>query len=363
LPFPARQLVAIARAVDQSARLLILDEPTSSLSPVEIEELFGVIRQTVGHGAAVLFISHRLPEVLAISDTVTVLRQGKVEATQPADELDEASVTRLMLGRALELGARSNGAQSASQPSWSLDAEVRRRSDSHRPSVPIQMRSGVTVGLLGLPGSGRDEIVHALIGRSPTLAAHCTVQGRDVAAGRLLGRAVGVVPADRHRAGIFPDLTVAENISLGPLTAPRKGIRARLFRSPGEERRLVESSIKSLSIHCRGPRQKLLTLSGGNQQKVVLSRVLAQGVPALVLDEPTQGIDVGSRAEIYVLLERLRAHGKAILVASQDAEELARLCSSISVIHEGQHVATFSAPFQTQELVRVASGGRTANGD
>lgn len=363
LTFPARQLVAIARAVEQSARLLVLDEPTSSLSPVEIEQLFRVIRTTVEQGAATLFISHRLPEILEISDTVTVLRQGKVEATKPTAELDEERVTRLMLGRALEVVGASNGAQTASNSGWGLDAEVRQKRASDRPAVRLQMRAGEMVGLLGLPGSGRDEIVHALIGRSATLTARCTVDGSEVKPSRLLGRAVGVVPADRHHAGIFPEMTVSENISLGPLTAPRKGIRARLFRSRRDERRLVESSIDNLSIQCRGPQQKLMTLSGGNQQKVVFSRVLAQGVPALVLDEPTQGIDVGSRAEIYEILERLRAAGKAILVASQDAEELARLCSSISVIHDRQHVATFSPPFQAEELVRVASGGATASGE
>jgi ABC-type sugar transport system ATPase subunit len=348
-----RQLVALARTVHRGGKVLILDEPTSSLSPAETEHLFEILRTLAQGGHAIVFISHRLPEIFTLCERVTVLRNGRVVATRPTSSLDDDSLTRLMIGKTL---ARATAARPQSEGGEEvLRVSVRER-HGDEPVVPqLVLARGRITGLLGLPGSGREDVFAALVGLSPALRCSADVRGRAMAPSRLLGELVGLVPGDRLGAGIFGNLSVLENIAIGRIAAADR--RVPLLRRRRAEQQAAAAAIDRFQIRCRDRSQRVATLSGGNQQKVVISRVLAQNVPVVLLDEPTQGVDVGSREEIYELLATIREGGKAILIGSQDPGELIRLCDSITVLHNWAYAATFAPPYDEEHLLRVAAGG------
>jgi ribose transport system ATP-binding protein len=307
-----------------------LDEPTSALTGADTERLFGVVRKLAADGVTVLYISHFLEEVEQIASEYTVLRDGRSVAAGLVKDTTRTQLVSLMAGRPVtQLFPRSP------RTPGDVALEVRELSGKRLPqSVSLSLRRGEVLGIAGLVGSGRSELLRAIFGLDPRATGQVLVSGLAVKASpaALSGYKVGLLSEDRKGEGLAEGLSIAENISLsgqsrlGPwgLALPSKALA------------VATRWIEQLAIRCRGPEQRAGALSGGNQQKVALSRLLEQDVDVLLLDEPTRGIDVGSRADIYRLIDDLAARGKAVLVVSSYMPELIGICDRIAVMVKGK---------------------------
>jgi ABC-type sugar transport system ATPase subunit len=349
LNISARQIVEIAKALSLNARILILDEPTTALTPDEVQLLFRVIRRLRAAGLGIVFISHRMQEVLDIADRVTVLRDGRLVGTYPASQLTVDDLIRLMVGR--ELSAMfdrhdSKAAEGAGAPLL----RVQGLSGSGFQDVSFVLRRGEIVGLAGLKGAGRSELARALVGAQPVQAGELWVDGRRVAIHSPMDAAVlgiGYLPADRKSEGLFLDMTVRDNVAAASLSRlSRFGLvdtrRAEL---------MAQNFVHRLAIHTPGVYQVVRRLSGGNQQKVMLARWLARQPKILIVDEPTRGIDVGTRAEIHHLLRELADQGVGIIVISSDLTELLGLSDRILVMREGRITGQLDAAEADEQKV------------
>ncbi len=326
-----RQLVSIARALSSDdCKVLILDEPTSALTGADTERLFRIVRRLAAEGVTVLYISHFLEEVERIASEYTVLRDGRTVASGLVAGTSRTELVSLMAGRTVtELFPRTERTPGA------VALEVQELSGKRLPTrVSLALRRGEVVGIAGLVGSGRTELLRAIYGLDSRKSGRVLVEGRDVAATpeALSARKVGLLSEDRKGEGLAESLSIAENITLsgrgrlGPwgLALPSRSLTA------------ASRWIEKLAIRCRGPEQRARALSGGNQQKVALARLLEQDVDVLLLDEPTRGIDVGSRADIYRLIDELAARGKAVLLVSSYMPELIGVCDRIAVMVRGR---------------------------
>jgi len=347
------QMVEIARALSLDARVLILDEPTSSLTDDEVEALFAAVRRVRDGGAAVIFVSHRLHEVFALADRVTVLRDGRTVGSAPAGELDRPTLIGLMVGGALEDAV-------AASPSTEHDAVVLRVRGLTRAGafadVDLTVACGEIVGLAGLIGAGRTELLEALFA---LLRADGEVEvgGRSVAYRRpadAIRDGVALVPADRKRHGLVLGRSVHENLLLA---VGSRGLRLRR-PNPGRETAQVAAAIEQLRIRAHSPRTAVSTLSGGNQQKVLLGKWLETKPRLLMLDEPTRGVDVGAKAEIYRLLFDARSRGIGVLVSSSEIPELLTLCDRIVVMFRGRVAASLARAEASEALIAHHAGGQ-----
>ena len=357
-----RQRVEIAKALSRKARILILDEPTAVLTQHDAERLFGVIRKLTTQKVAVIYISHRIDEIFALSNRVTVLRDGKVVGTKITKETAEEELIRMMVGRTLELGLSAHPDLPPSDRPVLLRANHLSRAPLLK-DASIELRAGEIVGLAGLIGSGRSELAQAIFGIAPQDSGTIEVDGKSVkirCPRNAIALGIAYVPEDRQRQGLVAAMTVGQNIGL-----PRiwKLVRGPFLDFQAEER-LAVHYIDSLRIKTPTSRQLARNLSGGNQQKIVLAKWLAIKPRMLIVDEPTRGIDVGARAEIYRLLSSLaRDDGMAILVISSDLPEVLRLSDRICVMREGRLVAEFDRRDATQESIVGAAIGRRSKSD
>ncbi|MEU5525109.1 sugar ABC transporter ATP-binding protein [Streptomyces sp. NPDC047860] len=356
----AQQMVALARAVASEARIVIMDEPTSSLEPREVETLFSVIRRLRDEGIAVIYVSHRLDELYAVCDTVTVLRDGRRVHHGRLAELDRLSLVSTMLGR--ELGeVRKEGLTKFTGDHHVTDGQP--VLEAHELTVPHQLhgvsvsiRPGEVVGLGGLLGSGRTETVKAISGALPTTSGRVTVAGAPLRRGSTsaaIRAGISLLPEDRKSEGIVPGLSVRENIALAVLP------RLSRFGLVSEARvdSIVDTFIERLRIKASSPQQKVGELSGGNQQKVLLARWLAMNPKVLLLDEPTRGIDVGAKAEVQKLVDELAADGLGVLLISSDLEELIEGSDRVVVLKDGAVVGELTGDEVTEDkLMRTIAG-------
>ena len=344
LSYAERQVVQIGRALLLEASVLILDEPTAALGQAETEALFALVRRLAARGVAVVYISHRLEEVFQLAETVTVLRDGALVATQPVGTLMRDDLVRLMVGSAVshhvrEPRDRAPGAEGA-EPVLAVDGLS---SPGLFSDVTFRLAPGEILGVAGLAGSGRNEVAHALGGAMPTAAGRVLVSGREV---RLRGpggaRRAGLVlaPGDRAGKALILPLSVRENVTLSVLGELASGP----FTSRRKEVVVADQYASSLDVRAASIEQPTATLSGGNQQKVSLARRLATRPSVLVLEEPTQGVDVGARAEIHRLLRSLAAQGLAVLLVSSDLDELLALSDRVLVMHRGRVAGTVEMP-------------------
>jgi ribose transport system ATP-binding protein len=344
------QLVEIAKALALDPKVLILDEPTAALSAAEIDHLFEQVRRIREAGTAVVYISHRIPEVTQIADRVTILRDGANRGSFPAAEVSEQDILNLIVGR--ELSAMFPDKLEADAGETLLD--VRGLSNEAFDDVSFSVRSGEIVGIAGVVGNGQRELVRAIAGLEPYDDGEIEISGEaaDVST-PVRARAAGVhyVPADRHREGLFESLNVRENAAANAL----HGYSRMGFVRRAEEDRAVEAEIQGLALKAASPEVGVTTLSGGNQQKVVFARALLGEPQVLLCDEPTQGVDVGARAEIYRLLRELAAEGKAIVVCSSDAQELEGLCDRVLIMSRGSAVADLKGKDVTEEGITGAA--------
>ncbi|MGW7269237.1 sugar ABC transporter ATP-binding protein [Streptomyces sp. NPDC054864] len=351
-----QQMVALARAVSVDAQVVIMDEPTSSLEPREVQTLFGVIRMLRDRGIAVIYVSHRLEELYEVCDTVTVLRDGKLVHTGPIAELDRLRLVSLMLGR--EVGeVREEGVTKFSGEHAPETEPVLRASDltmrHHLHGVSVEIRPGEVVGLGGLLGSGRSETAKAIAGALQPDSGTVRIAGRPVRTGSppaAIRAGISLLPEDRKAEGIVPGLSVRENIALAAL--PRLS-RLGLVNEAAIDS-IVDTFMKRLRIKASGPHQKVGELSGGNQQKVLLARWLAMNPKVLLLDEPTRGIDIGAKAEVQKLIDELANDGLAVLLISSDMEELIEGSDRVIVLKDGTVIEELTGTQVTEDALMRA---------
>lgn len=347
-----RQIVAIARALVADARAVVMDEPTAALSEREAERLFKVIRDLTTHDVGVVYISHRLEEVFAVADRITVLRDGRHVATQPAGELNPEELVRLMVGREL-----SQLYQRSVRKPGDVALEVRGLSDGQRfHDVDLAVRFGEVVGLAGLIGAGRSELAQTIFGLRRVTAGEISLEGTRVSIDSpesALAQGIAYLPEERKSQGLIADFTITRNMSLSVLgRLTRMGLVDRR-----RERDLAQQYAQMLSV--RGARldDPVDQLSGGNQQKVVVSKSLASEPAVLLLDEPTRGIDIGAKSEIYELIDGLARDGKAVLMISSELEEILALADRIVVMREGRIAGELAGDDADQERVMALATG------
>lgn len=343
-----QQLVSIAAALSRPGRLVILDEPTAALTGPQVDRLFGLVEKLKRDGVAVVFVSHRLEELKRISDRVSVLRDGKLVATREAAGFSMDEAVRLMVGEGV--GA---GSEKAARERGTVALEVKGLTRGTRVrDVSFEVRRGEIFGLSGLVGAGRTELLRAIFGADVADAGTVKLGEREAVrfgSPRQAVRAgLGMIPEDRKREGLLLPLAIGANVTLAKL---------REFRGPlGSLRRAAEREAaqrlgRVTQLASRGPEQPAEQLSGGNQQKVLLSRWLLADPEVLLLDEPTRGIDVAARQAIHRLIEELAAGGKAIVIASSDEEELMHVCDRIGVVSAGRLVRTLERGEFTREAL------------
>jgi ribose transport system ATP-binding protein len=347
-----RQLVEIAKALSTESRILILDEPTSSLTSRETGRLLGIIDELRAAGVAIVFVSHHLDEVMHIADRVVVLRDGRKTGELARGEYDRATIERLMVGR--DIARADDRARREDAP---VRLAVESLVGAHRSRKPVSftVRAGEIVGIAGLVGSGRTELLEAIAGVAPHRGA-VRLDGREIerSAPVRVRAGIAIVPEDRARNGLFLEDSVATNISLAWIDRASRG---RLVDAGGE-RTMVERLVARVQLRPAKLGRRVQTLSGGNQQKSVLGRWLAVDPKVLLLDEPTRGVDVGARAEIHAEVRRLADAGGAVVFASSELEEVLLLADRILVMHEGEVAGELDSRAATEvAIMRLATGG------
>jgi rhamnose transport system ATP-binding protein len=347
-----RQLLEIAKALSSDARLLIMDEPTAALSPPEVERLFGIVRRLRERGVAIVFISHRLEEIGAIADTVTVLRDGQHIATRAAAELPRAEMIRLMVGRSLDQ-------LFPKEPAEIGDVVLRAEGLGRRgvfAGVSFELRRGEIVGLAGFVGAGRTEVARAVFGIDRLDAGRLTIEGRPFvprSPRAALRRGLAYLPEDRLSQGLVQPMTIGQNTAMAVLPQ----LTPAGFLRPRAERALARRFMEQLRIKAVSPAQVVRSLSGGNQQKVVLSKWLAANPRILILDEPTHGVDVATKADVHRTISQLAGQGISILLISSELPEILGMSDRVLVMREGRLVAELDRREATQERVVEAAAG------
>jgi rhamnose transport system ATP-binding protein len=344
-----RQRVEIARALAQNARLVIMDEPTAALAEDDVRRLMDIVRRLRASGVGIVYVSHRMAEIFALADRVTVLRDGGYIGTSDIAEVDEGTLVSMMVGRVLDrLFPQKQGETGATV--------LELRQISYRNAVrdiSFVLKAGEILGLAGLVGSGRTELALTVFGITPATAGEILLDGRPVIiTGPEKARELGIayIPEDRSTQGLIRTQKIAENISLAML----KRLAPRLIIDRLRELKLARDAIARFGIRARGPEQVVRQLSGGNQQKVVLAKWLVTEPRILIMDEPTRGIDVGAKAEIHLLMRKLAGEGMAILMISSELPEVLGMSDRVLVMNGGRIVAKLDADEVTAEAVGAA---------
>ncbi|WP_214321018.1 sugar ABC transporter ATP-binding protein [Nonomuraea sediminis] len=350
------QLVEIAKGLSGEARVLIMDEPTASLTSREAGRLFGILRDLAARGVAILYISHHLEEILEIADQVTVMRNGRTIKTMSMAGVTAADLVRLMVGRDLEQ-------EYPPKPSIPPGEDALRVTDLRVAGfdhpLSFSVRKGEVLGIAGLVGSGRTEAMRALFGADPVISGNITLYGKRLAIRHprdAVRRGISLLTEDRKSQGLVLDLPIAANVTLAKL-------RGTLLNF-ASERNVAQDLGKRLRLKSAGVTQPVRTLSGGNQQKVVLAKWLHAGSDVLIVDEPTRGIDVGAKYEIHELLLELAKDGKALIVVSSDLPELMGVCDRILVFSRGEIAGSVDrADFDAERILTLAYSRYLKNGD
>lgn len=360
LTIAQRQFVEIAHGIKADASIFILDEPTAALNAADVEILNKQIRRLKSEGKAIVYISHRMDEIFTICDTVTVMKDGRHVATRPLSEMTPDSLITLMVGRELNAlfpeRSKTIGESSLEFVNFKLSARAA--------PLSFHVRTGEIVALAGLEGQGQREIVRSVVGQHVPFSGKVTVQGNSVqlpvsangGVRELKAIGLGFIPEDRKEEGLLLGLPIAGNIGLGIHSGQHA---LSLVKGLGS---LVADTMAKLAIKATGPSARVDSLSGGNQQKVLLGRYLAADIDVLIIEEPTRGVDIGAKAEIYKLLRELADQGKAILVLSRETVELIGLCDRIYVVHDETIVAEMPAGEASEHRILQAALSRPDGG-
>jgi rhamnose transport system ATP-binding protein len=350
-----QQIVEIAKALSLNARVLIMDEPTAALSSVEVERLFRVIAALRGRGAAIMFISHRLDEVFAICQQVTIMRDGKFVLTEPTGELDVDTIIRAMIGRDLGEMYQKTG----TVPGEVVLAVDQLSREGVFYDISFNVRRGEVVALAGLVGAGRTEVARAIFGIDRRTSGSVRLLGKALPNGEpaaAMAAGIAFVPEDRRQQGLVMDLAIDHNVALASLHRLSKA--GFIFRAA--ERRLAVTWAERLQLKYGRMRDMVSTLSGGNQQKAVLGKWLALSPSLLIIDEPTRGIDVATKAEVHRIIDELAAEGMAVLMISSELPEVLGVADRILVIHEGRLTGEFARADATEDKIMRAATGQVA---
>jgi ribose transport system ATP-binding protein len=354
LPVAKRQLVDIARALTLDARVLIMDEPTASFSETESEQLYRVIEELRAAGVAILYSSHHLAEVSRLSDRVTVLRDGRLVGQALREDISELSLTRMMLGRDFPTEDRSPVSEPLSDRAPHF--ETRRLTGPGFSDISVDVGAGEILGIYGLVGAGRSEFLHAVYGLTKVESGEVWIEGSKVDIRnpkQAIRYGVGLVPEDRKGAGVFGGRSVRDNLLVaGYGKVTRFGVL-----SPRLQQRAAAELKRSLRVKAARLDMKAAGLSGGNQQKLVIGRWLHRGSRVLLLDEPTKGVDVGAKADVYRLIDDLAADGACVVVVSSEPAEVLRLSHRVIVMSYGAVVADLTRDHASEDLIRAYAFG------
>lgn len=347
-----QQLVEITKTISSNVKVLIMDEPSAPLTNREIDAMFGIVRKLKEQGVAVIYISHRMEEIFALADRITVMRDGKYVGTKMASEIDQNGLIKMMVGRTLD-----EQFPTVEKEIGEVVLEVKNLStDALLKNINLKVHKGEILGLAGLVGAGRTETARAIFGADPKASGTILIHGKEAHIRKpkdAISQGIALIPEDRKKHGALLEMTIRENISFISV----KDISKAGFVNRSEDKKLSEKYIKELSIKTPSMEQFAKNLSGGNQQKVVLAKSLASNSDIIIFDEPTRGIDVGAKKEIYVLMNELAKKGMAIIMISSEMQELLGMSDRIMVMHEGELMGELSKEEATQEkILELASG-------
>ena len=352
-----QQMVEVAKALSLKAKILIMDEPTSALTEKEIEELFRIIKKLKKQGVSIIYISHRLDELFQIGDTVTILRDGKFVATKLISETSHNELIKMMVNREL----KDQFPRVKPEIGYELLSLEKLTTANRLSNISFTLNAGEILGIYGLLGSGRTELARAIFGVDEILSGKILINGEIVKIKspiEAINNGIALLTEDRKTQGLILELNLQKNISLASLSQ----VTTYGILSENKERNLSQKYISDLNIKTTGSLQKVRNLSGGNQQKVVLSKWLSSNAKIYIFDEPTRGIDVGSKVEIYEIMNRLTKEGAAVIMISSDMPEILGMSDRILVMHQGRATAELSGEKATQEsILHYALGENYAN--
>jgi len=356
-----QQIVEIARALSVDSRILIMDEPTSALSATEVEVLFKVIRDLTSKGVSIVYISHHLEEALQITDHAVVLRDGTMTAYAPRAEIDLEWIVRNMVGENYDLGSPPEGHALGAVALSVRDLTVPDPKGADYNVVDrlsLDIRAGEVVCIYGLMGAGRTELLETVAGRLRASGGEVVLEGREIShlsIAERIARGLALVPEDRQRDGLVQTMSVGENLSLASIASFTRG----LFTRKKAERALIDASIREVTVKTSGPAAAIGSLSGGNQQKVVIGKMLATKPRVIMLDEPSRGIDIGAKAEVFKLLAEEAKRGLAVVYSTSEVGECLSIAHRIIVMHKGRISAEFDSTV-SKEKIMAASGESVA---
>ncbi|MBQ8955821.1 MAG: sugar ABC transporter ATP-binding protein [Lachnospiraceae bacterium] len=353
-----QQMVAIARAVDMDCKVLILDEPTSSLDDEEVEKLFVLMRDLREKGVSILFVTHFLEQVYAVCDRITVLRNGTFVGEYPIADLPRVKLVAAMMGKDLDdLAEIKKEQKDFSKEPMEISAKGLSHAGTVKP-FDLDIHKGEVVGIGGLLGSGRSELARCIYGADKAQTGTLSVNGEQVKINQpidAMNKGMGMLPDDRKAEGIIADLSVRENIILA--LQAKRGMFKQLSRAQQEE--IADRYIELVQIKTASKETLIKQLSGGNQQKVILARWLATDPDFLILDEPTRGIDIGTKSEIQKLIVKLAGEGKSVLFISSEIEEMLRTCNRMVIMRDGQKVGELDHELSQESVMKAIAGGES----
>ena len=352
-----QQMVAIARAVDMDCKVLILDEPTSSLDDVEVDKLFVMMNQLKQNGVSIVFVTHFLEQVYAVCDRITVLRNGTFVGEYPVDELPRVKLVAAMMGKDFDdlASIKPEGFDTLKDAPMQIEAQGLSHKGTIKP-FDLNLRKGEVIGLTGLLGSGRSELARVIYGADKAQTGTLKVAGKEAKINQpidAMQMGMGLLPDDRKAEGIIGDLSVRENIILA--LQAKRGMFHLIPRA--QQEKMADHYIKMLQIKTASRETPIKQLSGGNQQKVILGRWLATDPDFLILDEPTRGIDVGTKTEIQKLIIHLAQEGKSIMFISSEIEEMLRTCNRMAVLRDGAKVGELEGELTQERVMSAIAGG------
>lgn len=360
LAVPEKQLCEIAKALVSGARVIVLDEPTTSLTTSEVDRLHGLIRELKAKGCGIVYISHKMKELKAIGDRITVLKDGTYVGTYPADSLSLDDIIRLMVGREIKgtYFADKTADELVKNPVI-FEARNITRSDGTCKNVSFQLHEGEILGFAGLVGAGRTETMEAVFGAVRKSSGQVFLRGKELNIHEpyaAIKQGIGMLTEDRRKLGFAKNFTCKENIAVEPYIKESTAGGLGGLLNEAKERKWASEQITALNVKCTGPEQMTVDLSGGNQQKVILGKWLAAESEILIFDEPTKGIDIGSKSEIYILMRKLAQNGRGVLMISSEQTELLSVCDRIAVFHGGELKAILDGRTATEEeIVRIST--------
>lgn len=354
-----KQQVEIAKALAADSQVIIMDEPTASLTSEEVNHLFAVVRALKAEGKGIVFISHKLGEIMEIGDRVSVLKDGAYVGTRLVSEVTADDLVTMMVGRKVQNNYQHEDALDSYENEEVLfEVQNLSRKDGKVRDVSFKLHKGEILGFSGLVGSGRSEMMNSIFGAEPKSKGRVLIKGKEVKIRNpysAIKNGLAMVTENRRETGFFHNFDIKQNISILPFIKTSKASGTIGLVSGKFEKQCAEEQKKNLNIKCASVDQNITELSGGNQQKVILAKWIAADSQIIIFDEPTKGIDIGSKSEIYALMRRLADEGKGVLVVSSELPELLAVCDTIAVFREGEIVKTFPHRDATEEKIILAS--------